>query len=446
VESLKNTLKTYCDGSGQKVNLDKSSVFFGNHCNDQIRERVKACLGVNSEILNDFYLGMPTSVGRSPTATFNFLYEMIWKRINSVVDRPMSRAGKEAFLKAVIQALPTFVMSCFQIPISNCDKMRATIANQWWGIEEGKKKLHWRSWEWLSTPKSLGGMGFRDLTLFNQAMLGRQGWRLLTEPTSLCARVLKGRYFPYTDFWHAPRPRSASYTWRSILFGRDLLLKGVQWGIGDGKSVKINSDPWIPGRPPYMLKPVKKIPDVATVSCLIDDETGCWIEETVNAFFDSETAQQILQIHISRHGGDFVYWPHTKNGLYTVRSAYNLARADRFFVDRSRQGRGMSSVSVDEEKQWKSIWKIKAPGKMKIHLWRFAHDCLPSGVQLQRRQVPANDTCIFCGREEGSVAASSVCQGGVALCQAKIQYSSAMPRVLVDETVAFRFSRECIRC
>jgi hypothetical protein len=129
VEALQNTFSTYCEGSSQKINLDKSSIFFGNHCNDLIKRRVKERLGVQSEILNDFYLGMPTSVGKSPTATFNFLYDMIWKRINGVSDRPMSRAGKETFLKAVIQAIPTYVMSCFQIPITNCDKMRAIIAN-----------------------------------------------------------------------------------------------------------------------------------------------------------------------------------------------------------------------------------------------------------------------------------------------------------------------------
>jgi hypothetical protein len=161
--------------------------------------------------------------------------------------------------------------------------------------------MYWRSWEWLSYPKSLGGMGFRDLSLFNQAMLGRQGRRLLTEPTSLCARVLKGRYFPHTDFWHAPKPRSSSYTWRSILFGRELLLRGVQWGVGDGKAIKITSDNWI--QPPYMVNPLKLIPNHATVNCLFDEETRGWNPDTINAFFDQETASKILQVQICRHGG-----------------------------------------------------------------------------------------------------------------------------------------------
>ena len=77
VEALKQTLKTVCDGSGQKINLEKSSVFFGSHCDELIKNGVKESLGVQSEILNDFYLGMPTLVGRSPKATFNFLYNLI---------------------------------------------------------------------------------------------------------------------------------------------------------------------------------------------------------------------------------------------------------------------------------------------------------------------------------------------------------------------------------
>jgi hypothetical protein len=150
-----------------------------------------------------------------------------------------------------------------------------------------------------------------------------------------------------------------------------------------------------------MLKPTKPIPDVAIVSCLIDELTGTWIPESLYALFDKKNCRfDYANSDWYAWGADFVRWPHTRNDIYSVRSAYNLSRSSKFFAARSKRGRGMSSAMVDEEKEWKSLWKIKAPGKMKINLWRFAHDCLPSGAQLRRRQIPANDACVFCGRDE----------------------------------------------
>jgi hypothetical protein len=130
VEALKNTLKVFCNGSGQKINLEKSSVFFGPLCDDQVKNDVKRRLEVQSDVLNDFYLGFPTHVGCSPTATFNFLLERIWKCINGLTDRPLFRAGNEALLKSLIQVIPAFVMSCFQLPLTTCDRMKSIIANR----------------------------------------------------------------------------------------------------------------------------------------------------------------------------------------------------------------------------------------------------------------------------------------------------------------------------
>ena len=112
--------------------------------------------------------------------------------------------------------------------------MRQAVADYLCGREDGKRKLHWRSWDWLSTPKKLGGLGFCDFPLFNQATLGRQCWRLLTKPDSLCARVLKGRYFPTVDFMHATVPNNSSATWRGIIAGRKALEAGIIKRICDG--------------------------------------------------------------------------------------------------------------------------------------------------------------------------------------------------------------------
>ncbi|XP_071680384.1 uncharacterized protein [Lolium perenne] len=139
-------------------------------------------------------------------------------------------------------------------------------------------------------------MGFRDMVLFNQAMLGRQAWRLLTEPDSLCARVLKGRYFPDTDFWNATKPRSSSYTWRSILFGKELVQAGVRWGIGNGKNTKILHDNWIPDVSPDRVTTLNPLPTNATVDLLLDEEACTWDEEVVRDLFDDTTAVKILAV------------------------------------------------------------------------------------------------------------------------------------------------------
>jgi hypothetical protein len=81
----------------------------------------------------------------------------------------------------------------------------------------------------LKQPKYAGGLGFRDLYVFNIAMLAKQGWRLIHNPDSLCAQILRGRYFPNGNVLQARAIAGISYTWRSILKGIELIKKGMIW-------------------------------------------------------------------------------------------------------------------------------------------------------------------------------------------------------------------------
>jgi len=92
--------------------------------------------------------------------------------------------------------------------------------------------------------KSNGGLGFKDLTAFNLAMLGRQGWKFLTEPDSLVSRMFKAKYFPNT-FLTATIGHNPSYVWRSILRARFIVRGGARWCIGTGENIRILGELWI---------------------------------------------------------------------------------------------------------------------------------------------------------------------------------------------------------
>jgi hypothetical protein len=64
------------------------------------------------------YLGMPTVVGRSKSQMFNYLQEKIWKKLKGWKEKNISFAGREILIKAVAQAIPTYLMSSFLIPVA----------------------------------------------------------------------------------------------------------------------------------------------------------------------------------------------------------------------------------------------------------------------------------------------------------------------------------------
>ena len=96
--------------------------------------------------------------------------------------------------------MPTYTMSYFFLPKGFCEDLESMMRNFWWGQKGQEVKIAWVSCRRMCKSKNKRGMGFRNLQAFNLAMLAKQAWRILSNPDSLVARVLKARYFLTGDF------------------------------------------------------------------------------------------------------------------------------------------------------------------------------------------------------------------------------------------------------
>ncbi|KAL8091605.1 hypothetical protein AgCh_034018 [Apium graveolens] len=206
-------LNVYEKASGQKINRGKSSVFFSSNVLDYNRQSVCQKLQMGEADVNTKYLGLPSILGRNKSAMLGYLKEKACAKVKSWDGNFISRSGKEVLIKSVAQALPTYAMNVFLLPLEITKSIEKTLSNFWWkSSSKNNSRLNWMSWERMTKHKSAGGMGFRDFRDFNLAML---------------------------EMGHSP-----SFIWRSICEAKNLIVDGVRWRIGTGKKINIIGQPW----------------------------------------------------------------------------------------------------------------------------------------------------------------------------------------------------------
>jgi hypothetical protein len=106
--------------------------------------------------------------------------------------------------------------------------------------------------------------------MFNIALLACQAWRILQEPTSLSAQVLKAVYFPTCDFLDPSLGTSPSRVLRAILDIKNVLEQGLVRRIGTRESINIWNTNWLPRD--VLFRPIcrKQVNPPRTVSELIN--------------------------------------------------------------------------------------------------------------------------------------------------------------------------------
>lgn len=266
--------------------------------------------------------------------------------------------------------------------------------------------------------KSSGGMGFRSVRDFNLALLGNQGWRLLKFQDKLVSKVFKARYYSKGSFLNAEIGNNPSFIWRSIMEAQDIIKKGVGCRVGDGTSISIISDPWLPTENDAFVHTNNEALKNQMVSSLMSPDGNTWDTDLITDIFDSRDSNIILSIPIDKEVKDSWYWRREKFGNYSVKSAYLLMEEEKNV-----------NVTADNSGFWRTLWNLKIPPKVKNFLWRACTDCLPTRDLLRYRRVQVSPICAVCNVEYESIYHILVLCHHTSVCLTKIASSLMMEDV-----------------
>lgn len=223
----------------------------------------------------------------------------------------------------------------------------------------------------ILSSKRLEGLNFRDVEGFNQALVAKQVWRILTKPDSLVSRFMKSIYFRNSNILDAELEKKRSYLWRSLLWGRELLARGIRYRIGNGLSTSMFKDPWIPKVSTFKPICIRREAYEDSVADYINPN-GEWnllkLSENVH-----EDDIKIKRIPINKELSDKCIWHYDKIGKYSVKSGYKSFM--NFKIETSSSVYPMGKV-------WENLWKLKVSSKIKHLCWRALNNMIPMDKKL----------------------------------------------------------------
>jgi hypothetical protein len=170
-------------------------IYFFN-TNIVVQRNLSNILGFERKTLPTKYLGVPLMDQVGKKSTWESIINKLQDRVKRWTYRALNFAGRLVLTKAVLQAIPTYLLSVFPAPAGILQKIRSIQRNFLWRGAEDKKKWVLVAWEKLCWPKSKGGLGLQDPQTTNVAYGEKLWWRWVKDSSSPWENLWKEKYAP----------------------------------------------------------------------------------------------------------------------------------------------------------------------------------------------------------------------------------------------------------
>ncbi|MCH85285.1 LINE-1 reverse transcriptase like, partial [Trifolium medium] len=318
VRTIKFILRGFELVSGLKINFVKSKLY-GINVEDNFLAAAATFFSCSFDSFPFKFLGIPVGANPRRQETWQPIVESMTKRLSSWNGRNLSIGGRVTLINSVLSSLPLYFFSFYKAPRCIINQLVRIQRNFLWGGGLEEKKLCWIKWEQVCLPKDSGGLGIKDLELFNMALLCKWKWRCLNEKDALWYDLLRFRYgslSPKLLSWEAAVTSTKdSLWWRDVVGvggkGDDCWFPlNVSSILGNGDSICFWKEKWFGAAPLRDLFPHlfdKELHKDCVVSDLIHADSFAvqwnsdWLETLSHEEFDEKVALEQLLTGLDLH-------------------------------------------------------------------------------------------------------------------------------------------------
>lgn len=371
---VKETIDSFSATSGLFVNPQKTQIFFSgveNHVKQDILQLVGFCEG-NLPVK---YLGLHLSASKLCRSDCRPITDKIIVKFSAWSTKHLTYAGRTQLISFVLFHYQTFWSLVFILPQSIVKDIERLCKNFLWG----KRHMALVAWEKLSLPKSEGGLGFKQLKVWNRAATGRQLWKILHHDECLWTRWARAVYLKGTNIWLAKPKDRFPWSWRKLLKLRDNFYQHTQTLLGDGRHALLFYDRWLNGDAIATVTgdAICSWGTHSKVAQWWSQDTGWNIPASFSRNYPS-ISNAIMQLVPSMQE-DVVIWKLSSSGNYSILSYYEPFR------------KSGSKVNWDH-----LVWSAQTLPKFSFIMWLLFHNSLKAKCLLQQRGMQIDLNCCFC--------------------------------------------------
>nr|CCA66020.1 hypothetical protein [Beta vulgaris subsp. vulgaris] len=391
---VKDILARFSRLSGEVINYNKSHIMFSPNTPLKFKRYMRSIVGTPSEESLGKYLGCNIEVDGRSSRKFQPLVEKVERKVSSWQHLTLSHAGRVIFINNILSMLSLNILSVFLIPKSTADKINAIFARFLWANPNSPSPIFWKSRKIIEMPKGGGGLGIRNVHLFNKALLAKQAIRIHNSRQSLISQVLLAKYkaSPVDIVLRNRNLGRVSWGMRGLCRAVQDCRAGFTSQIGNGSNTSIVGDKWIREGPVIVKSGVNLAQmGIRQVKDLMNTQQKTWNSSLIWKCFHPDTAMKVLATHIPVEDlSDIFVWSESKSGVPRVKDIYAFYLLDK----------GELNTTKENRQFWNKFWASDLLPKWKFFTWRLLNKALATSSNLRKRNILIQEMCSLCKQDK----------------------------------------------